>query len=121
MRESLNTSRARINDPLPLGLMDAVIALDGIARGIERPELDDDVGEQLSDCNPPLPCLLAVFADGDSIAGCFDEEAQGMMEVERSPISSSLSTPPTWRAFSVLSTCSEWPAKPLRQQAASST
>ena len=75
----------RINDSTARKLVDAVIALDGVSRGAERPELDDNVGEQLSDCNPPLPCLLAVFADGDAIAGCFDEEAQGMMEVEPEP------------------------------------
>jgi len=75
----------RINDSTARTLVDAVIALDGVSRGAERPELDDDVGEQLSDCNPPLPCLLAVFADGDAVAGCFDEEAQGMMEVEPEP------------------------------------
>jgi hypothetical protein len=75
----------RINDSTARKLVDTVIALDGVSRGAERPELDDDVGEQLSDCNPPLPCLLAVFADGDAISGCFDEEAQGMMEVEPEP------------------------------------
>jgi len=75
----------RINDSTARKLVDAVLALDGVSRGVERPELDDDVGEQLSDCNPPLPCLLAVFADGDAISGCFDEEAQGMMEVEPEP------------------------------------
>ena len=75
----------RINDSTARKLVDAVIALDGVSRGVERPEPDDDVGEQLSDCNPPLPCLLAVFADGDAVAGCFDEEAQGMMEVEPEP------------------------------------
>jgi hypothetical protein len=75
----------KIHDPLAMKLVDAVIALDGVSRSLERPELDDDVGARLSDCNPPLPCLLAVFADGDAIAGCFDEEAQGMMEVEPEP------------------------------------
>ena len=75
----------RIKDSTPRKLVDAIIALDRVSRDIERPELDDDTREQLSDCNPPLPCLLAVFADGDAIAGCFDEEAQGMMEVEPEP------------------------------------
>jgi hypothetical protein len=75
----------RIKDSTAKKLVDAVLALASVSRGVERPELDDDVGEQLSDCNPPLPCLLAVFADGDAIAGCFDEEAQGMMEVEPEP------------------------------------
>jgi len=77
--------KGKINDPLASKLVDAVIALDGVSRDLERPELDDDIRERLSDCNPPLPCLLAVFADGDAIAGCFDEEAQGMMEVEPEP------------------------------------
>ena len=74
-----------INDSTARKLVDAVITLDGVSRGIQRPELGDDVGEQMSDCNPPLPCLLAVFADSDAIAACFDEEAQGMMEVEPEP------------------------------------
>ena len=75
----------KINDPLATKLVDAVTGLDRVSRQAERPELDDDVGQQLSDCNPALPCLLAVFAEGDSIAGCFDEDAQGMMEVEPEP------------------------------------
>ena len=63
----------------------AVLALDRMSAQAKRPELDDDIGQQLSDCNPPLPCLLAVFAEGDSISGSFDEEAQGMMEVTPEP------------------------------------
>jgi hypothetical protein len=74
-----------INDSIARKLVDAVIALDGVSRGVERPELDDDIGEQMSDCNPPLPCLLAVFAEADAISASFDEEAQGMMEVEPEP------------------------------------
>jgi len=75
----------RFNDSTARKLVDAVIALDGVSRGAERPELDDDVGEQLSDCNPPLPCLLALFAEGDSIEACFNEEADGMLEVTPEP------------------------------------
>jgi len=75
----------RIKDSTARKLVDAVIALDGVSRGVERPELDDDISERLSDCNPPLPCLLAVFAEGDAISASFDEEAQGMMEVEPEP------------------------------------
>jgi hypothetical protein len=77
--------KVRITDSTARKLVDAVIALDGVSRGVERPDLDDDTAQQLWDCNPPLPCLLAVFADGDAIAACFDEEAQGMMEVEPEP------------------------------------
>ena len=75
----------RIKDQLATKLVDAVIGLDHVSTQAERPELDDDTRQQLSDCNPPLPCLLAVFSEGDAIAGCFDEEAQGMMEVEPEP------------------------------------
>ena len=75
----------KINDPLATKLVDAVTGLDRVSRQAERPELDDDIGQQLSDCNPALPCLLAVFAEGDAISAAFDEDAQGMMEVEPEP------------------------------------
>ncbi len=75
----------RISDPIATKLVDAAVALDHLSARAERPELNDDIGQLLSDCNPPLPCLLAVFAEGDAIAGCFDEDAQGMMEVEPEP------------------------------------
>jgi hypothetical protein len=75
----------KINNPLAAKLVDAALALDHLSAQTERPELGDNIVEQLSDCNPPLPCLLALFAEGDAIAGCFDEDAQGMMEVEPEP------------------------------------
>ena len=75
----------KLNDPLATKLIEAALALDHLSAQAERPELDDDIGQQLSDCNPALPCLLAVFAEGDAIAACFDEEAEGMMEVTPEP------------------------------------
>jgi hypothetical protein len=75
----------KINDPLATKLVDVALALDHLSTQAERPELGDDIGQQLSDCNPALPCLLAVFAEADAIAACFDEEAQGMMEVTPEP------------------------------------
>jgi hypothetical protein len=75
----------KINDPLAKKLVEAVLALDHLSAQVERPELGDNIGEQLSDCNPPLPCLLAIFAEGDAISAAFDEDAQGMMEVEPEP------------------------------------
>ena len=75
----------KIDGPLVTKLVDAAIALDHLSAQAKQPALDDDIGQQLSDCNPPLPCLLAVFAEGDAIAGCFDEEAEGMMEVTPEP------------------------------------
>jgi hypothetical protein len=74
-----------INDPLAMNLVGAALALDHLSAQANRPELDDDIGQQLSDCNPPLPCLLAVFAEADGVAACFDEEAEGMMEVTPEP------------------------------------
>jgi hypothetical protein len=75
----------KITDPLPKKLVEAVIALDHISAQANRLELGEGIGQQLSDCNPPLPCLLALFAEGDSIEACFNEEADGMLEVTPEP------------------------------------
>ena len=75
----------KINDPLVAKLVEAVIALDRISAQANRPELGDDIGQQLSDCNPPLPCLLALFAEADGVEACFTEEADGMLEVTPEP------------------------------------
>jgi len=75
----------KIKDPLATKLVEAALALDRVSAQTERPELGDDIGQQLSDCNPPLPCLLALFAEGDFVAAAFDEEAQGMLEVTPEP------------------------------------
>jgi hypothetical protein len=75
----------RITDPLAKKLVDAVITLDHISAQANRPELGEGISQQLSDCNPPLPCLLALFAEGDSIEACFNEEADGMLEVTPEP------------------------------------
>ena len=75
----------KINDPLATKLVEAALALDHVSAQAKRPELGDDIGQQLSDCNPPLPCLLALFAEGDPVAAAFDEEAQGMLEVTPEP------------------------------------
>jgi hypothetical protein len=77
--------KARIKDPLAATLVEAAVNLDRVSTQANRPELSDNIGQQLSDCNPPWPCLLALFAEGDSIAACFDEEAQGMLEVTPEP------------------------------------
>src|ERR1035437_3068758 len=75
----------RINDPIVTKLVGATLALDHLSAQAERPELDDELGQELSDCNAPLPCLLAVFAESDAISASFDEDAQGMMEVGPEP------------------------------------
>jgi hypothetical protein len=81
----LTRLKDKINDPLAAKLVEAAINLDRVSAQAKRPEIDDDIGQQLSDCNPPLPCLLALFAEGDAVAACFDEEAQGMLEVTPEP------------------------------------
>jgi hypothetical protein len=84
-KTELTQLREKIEDPLALELVQAALDLDHISTQAKRPELDDDVGQQLSDCNPPLPCLLALFNEADAIAVLFDEEAQGMLEVTPEP------------------------------------
>jgi hypothetical protein len=74
-----------ITDPLATRLLKAALSLERLSAQAKRPELGDDIGQQLSDCNPPLPCLLAIFAEDDSVAACFDEDAQGMLEVTPEP------------------------------------
>jgi hypothetical protein len=77
--------KAKINDPLTAKLVEAAINLDRLSAQAKRLELGDDISQQLSDCNPPLPCLLSIFAEADSVAACFDEDAQGMLEVTPEP------------------------------------
>ena len=74
-----------ISDPPATRLLKAVLSLERLSAQAKRPELGDDISQQLSDCNPPLPCLLALFAEADSVAACFDEDAQGMLEVTPEP------------------------------------
>jgi hypothetical protein len=75
----------KIDDRLAAKLVEAAINLDRMSAQAKRPEITDDIGQQLSDCNPPLPCLLAMFAEGDGVEACFTEEADGMLEVTPEP------------------------------------
>jgi hypothetical protein len=74
-----------ISDPPATRLLKAALSLERLSALAKRPELGDDIGQQLSDCNPPLPCLLAIFAEADSVSAAFDDEAQGMLEVTPEP------------------------------------
>jgi hypothetical protein len=56
-----------------------------VSKQAKRPEFTDEMGEQLMDSNPPLPCLLAAFSSGDAVVGCFDDEAQTALEVTPQP------------------------------------
>jgi hypothetical protein len=83
--DELARLKSKINDPLVTKLVEAALSLDHLSAQAKRPELDDDIGQQLSDCNPPLPCLLAMFAEADAVEACFTEEADGMLEVTPEP------------------------------------
>jgi hypothetical protein len=77
--------KGKINDPRAAKLVQAAINLDRLSAQAKRPETDDNIGQQLSECNPPLPCLLALFAEADAVEACFTEEADGMLEVTPEP------------------------------------
>ncbi len=77
--------KGKLADPFTAKLVEAVLRMDQVSRSAERPTLGDDVGELLSDCNPPLPSLLAIFSESDTIEACFQEESEYMMEVTPEP------------------------------------
>ncbi len=66
-------------------ILRGVLQLSATSRRAQRPEIGPEASERLADSNPPLPALLAVFEKQDAIEGCFDEEAQGMMECPPEP------------------------------------
>ncbi|MGB9071097.1 MAG: hypothetical protein WCC22_00370 [Terriglobales bacterium] len=66
-------------------LVSGLLELCWISQQDKRPELAEEMGEQLMDSNPSLPCLLAAFSPGDAVVGCFDDEAQTAMEMTPQP------------------------------------
>jgi hypothetical protein len=66
-------------------LIRSLLELCRVSSQAKRPDFTDDMGEQLMDSNPPLPCLLAAFSSGDAVVGCFDDEAQTAMETTPHP------------------------------------
>jgi hypothetical protein len=66
-------------------LVRGLLELCWVSKQGKRPEFTEEMGEQLMDSNPPLPCLLAAFSSGDAVVGCFDDEAQTAMEVTPQP------------------------------------
>ncbi len=84
-RRRLRRIRPCIKEKQVEGLLDAVLELADVSERTSRPQLTDEMREELCDTNPPLPSLLAVFAEGDSIEAHFDEEGQTMMEATPEP------------------------------------
>ncbi len=74
-----------IQEPEAQALIRGLLELCRVASRAKRPDFTDDMGEQLMDANPPLPCLLAAFTQGDAVVGCFDDEAQTAMETTPHP------------------------------------
>ena len=66
-------------------LVRGLLELRWVSKQAKRPDFTEDMGEQLMDSNPPLPCLLAALSSGDAVVGCFDDEAQTAMEVTPQP------------------------------------
>ena len=66
-------------------MLEGVLELGATSRKEARPEIAESARERLMESNPPVPALLAVFEKHDAIEGCFDEEAQGMLECAPEP------------------------------------
>jgi len=84
-RRKLREVRAQLGPTKAGHLIDAVLNLADISGHAKRPELTEQMREQLGDTNPPLPSLLAVFVEGDAVEGSFDEDSQTMMEATPEP------------------------------------
>jgi hypothetical protein len=74
-----------IRDTEVQALLRGLLKLCQVSSRTKRPDFTDDMGEQLMDANPALPCLLAAFTQGDAVVGCFDDEAQTAMETTPHP------------------------------------
>lgn len=66
-------------------LLDGVVELARVSESAERPELTEEMREQLFDSNPALPGLLAVFHENDAVEGCFDEDSRALWEMTPEP------------------------------------
>jgi len=84
-RRSLRDRMSQVKGREAKSLLDGAIELVRISEQADRPALTDQMREEMGDLNSPLPGLLAVFKSEDAIEGCFDEEAQGMMELTPEP------------------------------------
>ena len=70
-RRKLREVRAQLGTTQAGHLIDAVLDLADISGQAKRPELTEQMREELGDTNPPLPSLLAVFVEGDAVEGSF--------------------------------------------------
>jgi len=82
---SLERLAEKTGDKRIQAILSGLLELSAASRKAQRPEIGAEASDRLADSNPPLPALLAVFEKQDAIEGCFDEEAQGMMECPPEP------------------------------------
>ena len=82
---SLERLAEKTRDKRVQEILSALLQLSAASRKAQRPEIGAEASDRLADSNPPVPALLAVFEKQDAIEGCFDEEAQGMMECPPEP------------------------------------
>jgi hypothetical protein len=66
-------------------LVEGALELNTISQKGARPGIGERAEARLSDANPPVPALVAVFKKHDAIEGCFDDECQGMLECTPEP------------------------------------
>ncbi len=52
---------------------------------VHLPSIPEAVRELFSDCNPPVPVLLAIYRLADAIEASFDDERQSMLEMTPEP------------------------------------
>jgi len=83
--EAVRELLRQMQDDHTRGLIEAALALDRVSQRLQPPEISDETREAFMDSNPPLPALLVSFKRNDSIAGCFEEENQNMLEVGPEP------------------------------------
>jgi len=72
-------------DPAIRRMLEAMLRVNAVSKRYRCPKMPEQIQEELKDCNPPLPCLLAVFSEHDAVEGCFDEESQTAYEMEPQP------------------------------------
>ncbi len=84
-KEDLGRLRREFGSTLAGQLIDQAMEIERISDEAERPTLSDDVRAELSDANPPVPGLLAVFSAYDAVEACFEEEAEYALETTPEP------------------------------------
>jgi hypothetical protein len=82
---SLRRIGAQAKGSVARSLIAATIEIRRVSEEAKRPEFTNEMGEQLADCNPPLPSVLVVFSNGDAIEAHFDDESQNMTETSPEP------------------------------------